>query len=154
MARYTRQSVGTLQGINNELSKIKTAIDDTLSRKGDVPNEMEAPIDMNSERILNLPFPESEHEPLTLGSAQELLSKVTGANIVSEDVPSPALTRQGVRWYKPSEATTYVYYEDGDSGQWVQESIAPQIPVSLALPNDLGSIIAAATNQVDLGSII
>jgi hypothetical protein len=53
----------------------------------------------------------------------EVVSTGLGRGIVSEDLPAASFTRQGVRWYKPSEATTYVYYEDGDSGQWVQEPV-------------------------------
>lgn len=67
MARYTRNSVGTVQGVNAELTKVQQAINDTLSRKGDVPNQMEATLDMNSERIINLPAPISDHEPFRKG---------------------------------------------------------------------------------------
>lgn len=38
---------------NREFSKIKLAIDDTLSRVGDAPNAMNADLDMNSNDILN-----------------------------------------------------------------------------------------------------
>jgi len=56
MARYTASNKGgDLAPINQELQKIEEAIQDTLSRKGDTPNSMEAPLDMNSNRILNLP---------------------------------------------------------------------------------------------------
>ena len=55
MARYTRTPVSTLQGINNELAKVELAMKDTLDRKGVTPNFMDANLDMNSRRILNLP---------------------------------------------------------------------------------------------------
>lgn len=41
---------------------------------------------------------------------------------IGEELPVSPFN--GMRWYKPSEATTFVYYVDGDSGQWVQESVA------------------------------
>jgi hypothetical protein len=122
MTRYTKQSVTSLAGINSELTKIQTALQDTLSRKSDVPNQMEGSLDMNSERILNLPDPISDHEPVTLGAVQNFVDQAQGVNIVQEATPTAGL-RQGVRWYKPSEATTYVYYCDGDSCQWVQEPV-------------------------------
>lgn len=70
MARYTKTSLGSnyasKQQIDTNLDDIKTAIDDTLSRKGDSPNAMEADLDMNSNRILNLPNAINPAEPVTL----------------------------------------------------------------------------------------
>lgn len=42
---------------------------------------------------------------------------------VGEEPPTQFLV-QGARWYKPSEATTYIYYCDVDGCQWVQEPVA------------------------------
>ena len=47
---------------NNEI--IELAFDNTLSRDGTAPNQMGANLDMNSNRILNLPYPASANEPL------------------------------------------------------------------------------------------
>lgn len=61
MARYNQsnESVGepVKSSLNTQLQNIETAINDTLSRKGDLPNAMEADLDMNSNQILNLPKP-------------------------------------------------------------------------------------------------
>lgn len=46
---------------NNDL--IEAAIENTLSRDGTSPNQMEANLDMNSNRILNLPEPVNNSEP-------------------------------------------------------------------------------------------
>lgn len=46
---------------NNTL--IENAIENTLSRDGTGPNQMEANLDMNSNRVLNLPAPTSDSEP-------------------------------------------------------------------------------------------
>ena len=57
MARYnqTDESVGETvkSSLNTQLTDIETAINDTLSRKGDSPNAMEADIDLNSNDLLN-----------------------------------------------------------------------------------------------------
>ena len=45
------------QALNNEFQKIEDAIDRLLSRKGDSPNQLDVPIDMNSFRIINLGAP-------------------------------------------------------------------------------------------------
>lgn len=62
MARYQKNSVTSFNGVNTELTKIQTAIQDTVSRKGDVPNQMEGNLDLNSNRLINLPIPVSDHE--------------------------------------------------------------------------------------------
>jgi len=74
MARYTKQDATTVPQINTELEKIELAIQDTLSRKGDTPNSMAAPLDMNSNRILNLPEPITDSEPVTKGYADDRYS--------------------------------------------------------------------------------
>lgn len=66
MARYIKNDAATVPAINAELENIETAINDTLSRKGDTPNIMEAPLDMNSNRLYNLPDAVSAKEPVTL----------------------------------------------------------------------------------------
>lgn len=53
--------------INNNSALIEAAIEDTLSRSGTSPNEMNANLDMNANRILNLPLPVAEQEPVRKG---------------------------------------------------------------------------------------
>lgn len=53
--------------INQNMDDIAAAIENTLSRDGASPNEMEADFDMNDNRILNLPEPLTDTEPLRLG---------------------------------------------------------------------------------------
>jgi len=70
MSRYTKAgSPSTISAIDSELENIETAIADSLSRKGDSPNQMEASLDMNSNSIVNLPAPTGLTEPLRLGDA-------------------------------------------------------------------------------------
>lgn len=45
------------QSLNTNLETIETAFDNTLSRDGTSPNQMEAQLDMNNNRIINLPAP-------------------------------------------------------------------------------------------------
>lgn len=53
--------------INNNSALIEAAIEDTLSRSGTSPNEMNANLDMNANRILNLPLPVADTEPVRKG---------------------------------------------------------------------------------------
>jgi hypothetical protein len=73
MAKITLNDVGSLidattaqNTINTNNAAITTAVNNTLSRDGTAPNEMEASLDMNSNRILNLPAPLSMDEPVRL----------------------------------------------------------------------------------------
>lgn len=73
MAKVTLTNPGTFvadasavaQTANNNAA-ITAAIENTLSRDGTGPNQMSAPLDMNSQRIINLPAPVSNSEPARL----------------------------------------------------------------------------------------
>jgi len=74
MAKLTLDDVLNLQSentavatINGNSEAIENAFDNTLSRDGTSPNQMGANIDMNSNRILNLPVPTTSGEPLRFG---------------------------------------------------------------------------------------
>lgn len=67
--------------INANNAIIEGAFENTLSRDGSAPNTMEASIDMNSNRILNLPPPASANEPARLVD-------LTGVTLISQALPS------------------------------------------------------------------
>lgn len=52
--------------LNDNFDEIRNAFSNTLSRDGSGPNQMLASLDMNSERILNLPEPVNDLEPVRL----------------------------------------------------------------------------------------
>ncbi len=73
MAKLTLTDLASLENaasavtsINNNNAAIETALENTLSRDGTSPNSMSATLDMNSNRIINLPEPSSDSEPLRL----------------------------------------------------------------------------------------
>lgn len=55
-----------VSNINSNSATIQSAFDNTLSRDGTSPNQMGAPLDMNSFPIINLPTPTSNASPLRL----------------------------------------------------------------------------------------
>lgn len=63
-----------VNAINANSAAITAAMDITLSRDGTSPNQMEAPIDMNSNQILNLPAPITGASPLRLEDYNTLIS--------------------------------------------------------------------------------
>lgn len=64
------QSFLTQLGNNNDL--VEAAIENTLSRDGSSPNNMNAQLDMNSYPIINLPLPTTDTEPVRKGEFDEL----------------------------------------------------------------------------------
>ena len=84
MANYTRNTVtGDLAPVNAELEKIEQSLKEKLDRKPSVgqANAMQDTLDMNSNRITNLPFPESNLEPLRKG---DLGNNTLFTNIVNQ----------------------------------------------------------------------
>jgi hypothetical protein len=82
MAKLTLSDLTSLQNetsametINNNSDAIVTALENTLSRDGTSPNEMQSDLDMDDNRILNLPEPVDPTEPLRLAD----VAQFTGA---------------------------------------------------------------------------
>lgn len=65
---------GTAAVINDNNDKIEAAFDNTLSRDGSSPNQMESNLDMNSNRVINLKDAENDTEAVTLRQAKDLVS--------------------------------------------------------------------------------
>lgn len=59
-----QNETSAINTINNNSALIEAAIENTLSRDGSVPNEMESSLDMNDNPILNLPLATSPTEPV------------------------------------------------------------------------------------------
>lgn len=78
--------------LNDNFALIETAFDNTLSLDGSTPNSMGADLDMNSNSILNLPYPASSTEPVRLLDIQGLSvsplpaqSVATNNNVLKSD---------------------------------------------------------------------
>lgn len=73
MARYTPPgSLSSVPAINAELEKISEAFEDTLSRQGDTPNQMEADLDLNGNSLLNVKSdPNNPDSVLSRGEAYD-----------------------------------------------------------------------------------
>ena len=74
------QSQTSLAGtLNTNNTLLESALEKTLSRDGTSPNQMEAPLDMNSMRILNLPDAAQNQEPATLAQ----VNAITGVDLTA-----------------------------------------------------------------------
>jgi hypothetical protein len=81
--RNEQTAVGTL---NTNWDAIIEAVENTVSRDGTSPNSMSADLDMNSNRILNLPDAESAQEPATLAQLQAIEVSGGGAPTTAQYV--------------------------------------------------------------------
>jgi microcystin-dependent protein len=69
----------SVAAINAAFDAIETAMENTLSRDGTSPNAMGANLDMNSNRILNLPVPVADDEPITKGYGDDTYGAAASA---------------------------------------------------------------------------
>lgn len=84
MAKLTLADIANLQNeqsvvntINANSALIENSLENTLSRDGTSPNQMSADLDMNSRRIINLPVPLSNLEPIRLVDISTVLSTLS-----------------------------------------------------------------------------
>lgn len=77
--------------INNNSVAIVAAMENTLSLDGTSPNQMQANLDMNGNRILNLPLPLTSQEPARLADLEVLTG---GGTITINPLPTGGTTGQ------------------------------------------------------------
>lgn len=101
MTKVTLNNLANLQNeatavstINNNNDALEAASDNTLSRDGTAPNQMEAVLDMNSNPVINLPAPLSDEEPVRLIDLQNY--------IINQDAPVYTGTGPIVKQTSPS----------------------------------------------------
>lgn len=119
--RYNANTASTIGQVNAELEKIQEAIGDTLSREGDSPNQMQAVLDMNSNRVINGTTPVSNKDLATKEYVDNALST---SNLVGADRPpvieqsQTLLSSQVVVTYAPpidlAQSVVYLTGNDAD----------------------------------------
>lgn len=124
----------TANTINANNAVIETAFDNTLSRDGAYPNQMQTVLDMNSNQIINLPSPSTNFSPLRLvdfSTLSNISGAIAGSNVsitgptvsvipnpnFATSVTSPFLNINfnGVGTTIPASATLAKFF-DGSSG--------------------------------------
>lgn len=76
--------------INSNSAAIVAAVNNTLSLDGTSPNQMQASLDMDSNRILNLPTPLSNYEPIRLID----VNTINAGGITVSPLPAGGTTNQ------------------------------------------------------------
>ena len=69
---------GSIDALNSNFEELANAIENTLSRDGTGPNALEADVDANSYRIINLPTPVANSDAATKKYVDDTTSLVTG----------------------------------------------------------------------------
>ena len=115
MAKVTLTDVvsgySTKETINANNAAVEAAVENTLSRDGTSPNQMGANLDMNSNRILNLPTAVNDSEPVTLAQA----ASITGVtNPLTQSTAGAALYPQTTGEAAAGVTPTYYYYPPGN----------------------------------------
>lgn len=149
MAKLTLLDVSSGYGattqINANADATMAAMENTLSRDGTAPNQMEANLDMNSNRILNLLDAVNASEPVTLGQAGELLdiTVATQAGIGAllypiTDAETAAGVTPGQYWPSPwrgVDIRRFVANFDPATDTVAAMTIANTLGCSVYLPN-------------------
>lgn len=100
--------------INGNSATIENAWDNTLSRDGTSPNQMESDFDMNSHRIINLPEGVGNTEPVTVGTfnqtVQDLEDQIHLGNVPPGGNTGNVLTKDtpldfAYSWHAPAAGT-------------------------------------------------
>ena len=71
-----QNETAAVSAINANMVAIAAAIENTLSRNGQNPNSLSAPLDLNSQSIINLPEPTTDTEPVRYGEYKGWLPAV------------------------------------------------------------------------------
>lgn len=108
-----------VNAINNNNATIEGAFDNTLSRDGTQPNTMSSNLDMNNNRILNLPTPVSNFEPIRAMDAATL----SGGGVISVNTlpaggsTGQQLTKNSATNFDASWKTNQPVIAGGSTGQ-------------------------------------
>ena len=142
MAKVTidRQASGfrTVELQNKNAQTIEEGFDNSISRDGAAPNQMEAELDMNSNHIVNLPDALSNSSPLTLGQASAIKSI---SQTMSKELIKPYLGDI------TAAATSGIIVTNSDAANNVTEDTALVFDAD-SLPTAVGANITTATEVV------
>lgn len=131
LSTITGNETSAINIINNNSSLIETFSDNTLSRDGSTPNQMLSDLDMNSNRVINLPVPTSAEEPLRLQD----LSDFIGTGIITAGAPTNASyltlgTNATLSNERVLTAGTNISFVDGGAGSTLTVNVPTNAPTT------------------------
>lgn len=104
--------------INSNSDKLEAAIENTLSRDGKSPNEMNSQLDMNGYRIINLPRPVLGTDIVRLQELEDAINSVPGEGSGGGSGREVAYVASlfGLKGLDPSSVKTAILGEEGRKG--------------------------------------
>jgi len=122
-----------IQTLNENFGLIATALDNTFSRDGTTPNTMQADVDINDRRLINLGTPLN-------GTDAARLADIADALAVDSLTLIPAMTGN----------VDKILSNDGTVLYWAQPSDIPGLG-DLIAANNLSDVASASTSRTNLG---
>src|SRR6266852_1351863 len=165
LVNLTNQTTA-VNAINANNAVLTTAMDNTLSRDGTQPNQMNATLDMNSNRMINLPSATSTTEPVTLSQMTGALVNngniVTGLTgvpvsaamqpVVNASTTASALTLIG--GVNATAITTISVLDFGAIGNGVADDTAAIQSAINALPTSGGIVLFPSNKNFKISSVL
>jgi len=146
----TKLTLSNLQNLQNESTTITTltqnnvatsaALENTLSRDGTSPNQMNADFDMNSNRILNLPDALTDQEPATFSQLNDRIDSLTNGAVISASYVTLANDPQLQNERVLTAGTNLGIADTGPNGEVIVSITDPEL-------NSIASL-TSANNQV------
>jgi len=147
MAKLTLQDIlagyAATGALNNNFEEIQEALDNTLSRDGSAPNQMESDIDMNSNKVRNLAAPSALSDAARY---QDVIAIGTGAG---EDILDPLFDRlTEIETITDSVAVVFKPETYGATGDGVTDDDAALKTMAAALIANKGGTIELKAGAV------
>jgi hypothetical protein len=94
------------------------------------------------------PFPEAPVDGLTYGRKNAAWATIVGGAVVSDLAPGGPL-QNGQLWFKSNSGDTYIWVDDGNSQQWVQQNLMPPATI----PSNYITATAQTRNRIVNGAM-
>lgn len=158
MAKFTPENIASgfqsTEALNANFTQLETLSNTFLSRDGTSPNTMLANLDMNSQRIINLPSALSPSEPITYAQFLALRDILPFNGTVIEKIDATAgqtVFNLGAVSYVPGSDNITVY-RNGlyiDPGQYIETA---SDTITLSYEANLGDEFVFVVNQRAVGA--
>jgi hypothetical protein len=154
VTRYIKSgTVNTVQEINSELERIQAAQVDFLTRDGQAPNAMNAPLDMNSQRMLNLPPPASPTDPVRSIDLPNFIAEDNTLLLITREESIVLTAGQTVVTLTELTTTQTAYYVSGqsvDQGRLISNTdyaVTSTTQITLTESYPVGTRLTAVQNE-------
>lgn len=141
-----------LATLNQNFAEIATLLTDVLSRSGEAPNQMNAVLDMDSNRIINLPSPVNPTDPLRLQdiSGTTMIQWI----VIGSGAPGALVGFDGQVYI--DKLTFNLYQSDGSTWTLIGSIQGPNGPGTgdMLKSQNLSGLASDATARTNLGLAI